>query len=497
MMQPTPNPPAWVADAVFYQIFPDRFARSDRVHKPGHLQQWGSAPTVNGFQGGDLLGVVEHLDHLEELGVNAIYLNPIFQSASNHRYHTYDYYQVDPLLGGNEALRALLDAAHARGIRVILDGVFNHASRGFWAFHHIMETGYESPYLDWFTIFGLPLHAYDGKEPNYEAWWGLPALPEFNIKNNEVREYLLAVGEHWVRFGIDGWRLDAPEEIEVAGFWEEFRQRVRAINPEAYLVGEIWHLAPEWVRGDRFDGVMNYPITLTALNFFAAHTLRTELSNKEYQLQPLTASGALQKLTQTFEAYPEAVHPAQLNILDTHDTPRFITAAGDDSNALHLAILMQMTLPGAPSIYYGTEVGLAGARDPDCRRAFPWDQRRWHQPTWEWTKAAVALRHAQPLLRHGRFTPIHGEEEVLAYMMSGDDASILVVFNADDAPATVELAIPAALTAGGVGEELWDVDITEGALRWGQAAVDDSGQKSLPLSLSLAPRSARVIKFGR
>jgi neopullulanase len=416
MTKITPNPPAWVADAIFYQIFPDRFARSARVHKPGHLQQWGSPPTRHGFQGGDLLGVVEHLDHLEELGVNAIYLNPVFKSASNHRYHTYDYFEVDPLLGGNAALRELLDAAHARGIRVILDGVFNHASRGFWAFHHIMETGLESPYIDWFTIYGFPLRAYDSSEkPNYAAWWGLPALPKFDINNSEVREYLLSVGEHWMRFGIDGWRLDVPEEITVPGFWEAFRQRVRAINPEAYLVGEIWHLAPQWVRGDRFDGLMNYPVGLTALDFFAARTLRTELGNgEEYPLQPLTASGALQRLIQVFKSYEPAVQRAHLNMMDSHDTPRALTAAGEDHSALHLAILMQMTLPGAPSIYYGTEVGLAGARDPDCRRAFPWDRRRWHQPTWEWTKAAVALRRAQPLLRHGRFTPIYGEEDVLA-----------------------------------------------------------------------------------
>ena len=493
----TPNPPAWVADAIFYQIFPDRFARSERVQKPGTLQQWGSPPTANGFQGGDLLGVVEHLDHLEALGVNAIYLNPVFQSASNHRYHTYDYHQVDPLLGGNEALRALLDAAHARGIRVILDGVFNHASRGFWAFHHIMETGPESPYLDWFTIYGFPLRAYDSKQkPNYAAWWNMPALPKFNIKNDDVREYLLAVGERWIRFGIDGWRLDVPDEITADGFWEEFRQRVRAINPEAYLVGEIWQSSPEWVRGDRFDGLMNYPVALTALNFFAARTLRREFSNFEYHLQPLTASGALQKLTRALEVYPPAVQRSQLNVLDTHDTPRFITAAGDDESALHLAILMQMTLPGAPSIYYGTEVGLAGARDPDCRRAFPWDERRWHRPTWDWTRAAVRLRREQPALRHGRFIPIHGDQEVLAYMMADETDHILVVFNADESPAAPSLQIPVNLVMNRAAETLWESDIkSEEGLQWGRAEPGEAGEMSVSLSLTLPARSARILKF--
>jgi neopullulanase len=166
-----PQTPAWVRDAVFYQIFPDRFARSAAVPKPRHLDEWGSAPTVHGYQGGDLLGVVEHLDYLQDLGANAIYFTPIFQSASNHRYHTHDYEKVDPMLGGNDALRQLVDAAHIRGIRVVLDGVFNHASRGFFQFHDIMENGSDSAYLDWFHVTKFPLNAYhQGEKPNYGAW---------------------------------------------------------------------------------------------------------------------------------------------------------------------------------------------------------------------------------------------------------------------------------------------------------------------------------------
>ncbi|MGO9814431.1 MAG: alpha-amylase family glycosyl hydrolase, partial [Isosphaeraceae bacterium] len=168
-----PQTPEWVRDAVFYQIFPDRFARSVTVSKPRHLDEWGAPPTYHGYQGGDLIGVVEHLDHLQDLGINAIYFTPVFQSASNHRYHTHDYEKVDPMLGGNAALRRLVDEAHARGIRVVLDGVFNHASRGFFQFHDIMENGPNSAYLDWFHISGFPLNAYDmDKKPNYRAWWG-------------------------------------------------------------------------------------------------------------------------------------------------------------------------------------------------------------------------------------------------------------------------------------------------------------------------------------
>ena len=188
-----PNTPEWVKHAVFYQIFPDRFARSQRIaHPPGiQFKPWGAPPKEQGFQGGDLLGIVDKLDYLQDLGINAIYLNPIFASASNHRYHTYDYYQVDPLLGGNNALRELLDEAHRRDIRIVLDGVFNHASRGFWAFHHILENGGNSPYLDWFIIYDWPLRPYSSdaeNPPNYAAWWNLPALPKFNINNPGVRK---------------------------------------------------------------------------------------------------------------------------------------------------------------------------------------------------------------------------------------------------------------------------------------------------------------------
>ena len=260
MATPPDRPPEWVADAVFYQIFPDRFARSGRVPQPGNLEPWGEPPTHHGYKGGDLIGIAERLDWIEELGANAIYLNPIFRSGSNHRYHTHDYFVVDPLLGGDVGFEQLIAACRARGIRVVLDGVFNHASRGFFPFHDIMENGARSPWIDWFHVDGFPMRAYDeDKPPNYAAWWGLHALPKFNTANPQVVDYLYAVGEYWARRGIDGWRLDVPNEISTPGFWEGFRQRVRAVNPDLYIVGEIWEHATDWIaRGDRFDATMNY-----------------------------------------------------------------------------------------------------------------------------------------------------------------------------------------------------------------------------------------------
>ena len=272
-----PQTPDWVRDAIFYQIFPDRFARSLTVPKPRHLDEWGAPPTYHGYQGGDLIGVVEHLDYLVDLGVNAIYFTPIFQSASNHRYHTHDYEKVDPMLGGNAALRRLIDEAHARGIRVVLDGVFNHASRGFFQFHDILENGPNSAYLDWFTVNEFPLNAYDAeKAPNYKAWWGLPALPKFNTDSPEVREFLWGIGRKWIEFGIDGWRLDVPNEIDDDDFWREFRRRVRAVNPEAYIVGEVWADAPRWLQGDMWDAVMNYQFTRACIAFFIGEDVNVE-----------------------------------------------------------------------------------------------------------------------------------------------------------------------------------------------------------------------------
>src|SRR5579883_3416343 len=321
-----PQTPEWVRDAVFYQIFPDRFARSVTVPKPRHLDEWGAPPTYHGYQGGDLIGVVEDLDYLVDLGINAVYFTPIFPSASNHRYHTHDYEKVDPMLGGNLALRRMIDEAHARGIRIVLDGVFNHASRGFFPFHDILENGPNSAYLDWFTVKAFPLHAYDAeKAPNYQAWWGLPALPKFNVESPDVREFLWGIGRSWIEFGIDGWRLDVPSEIDDDEFWREFRRRVRAINPEAYIVGEVWSDAPRWLQGDMWDAVMNYQFTRACLAFLVGERANIEDLSKT-SLHPPGPAGA-EAFRRAIERLLGLYHPhvtaVMLNLLDSHDTARF------------------------------------------------------------------------------------------------------------------------------------------------------------------------------
>ncbi len=427
--------PDWVKNAVFYQIFPDRFACSPQVPKPGHLDPWGAAPTYHGFQGGDLIGIVERLDYLDGLGVDALYLNPIFASTANHRYHTYDYFRVDPILGGNEALRTLIDAAHARGIRVILDGVFNHTSRGFFQFNHLLESGRESPYRDWFHVFNWPLNAYDEDRPaNYAAWWGMHALPKLNTSHPEVREFLWRVGTYWLEQGIDGWRLDVPNEIDDDHFWREFRRRCRTVNSDCYLVGEFWGEAHRWLQGDQFDGQMNYMFARAVLGFLAGERLnREDVGRCGYQHVP-TLSGyefarELERLSN--KLYRPDITLSNLNMLDSHDTPRLLTLANGDRQAVRLMVLTQMLAPGVPNIYYGTEIGLAGRHDPDCRRAFPWhDEASWDPDLRRDVGHYIRLRRRLPALRRGTFCVSFAHDKVVVFQRRYQGQTVLAAVNA-------------------------------------------------------------------
>lgn len=457
--------PEWVKHAVFYQIFPDRFARSPRTRQiPGTtLKPWGTPPAEQGFQGGDLRGIVDKLDYLQELGINALYLNPIFASASNHRYHTYDYLQIDPLLGGNDAFRELLDAAHARQMHVVIDGVFNHASRGFWAFHHILEAGGNSPYLDWFHVQDWPLRPYqhDAEHPiNYAAWWGLAALPKFNINNAGVREYLLDVSRYWIEFGADGWRLDVPEEISDATFWQSFRQATKAANPDAYLVGEIWNDASAWLQGDRFDGVMNYVFSRAALGFFAQNTLKTDYRPGGYELALLDAPAFAAQVEAMLAAHPWGITLTQLNLLDSHDTARVLWMVDGDEAALRLAVLLQMTLPGAPCVYYGSEIGMTGGTDPECRGALPWDKEaEWNTALRDFYRRAIALRHRFPALRIGGFETLYAQDGVYGFARELADEALIVLFNSNTTTARIDLPLGKSTGQTGTFQAVWNSGI--------------------------------------
>lgn len=439
--------PDWVKHSVFYQIFPDRFARSSRTpHARGlRFKTWGSPPDQQGFQGGCLRGVVDKLDYLQELGVNAIYLNPIFSSAANHRYHPFDYFQVDPLLGGDQALRELLDEAHKRRMRIVLDGVFNHASRGFWPFHHVLENGRDSPYLDWFKVRDWPLRPYHSDEqhhPNYEAWRDLPMLPKLNTDNPGVRDYILDVARYWIEFGIDGWRLDVPGDIDDDDFWREFRRIVKTANPDAYICGEIWEEAQRWLAGDQFDAVMNYLFSWSTMSFFGAETLRRDYEREHFTLDPLDPASFAKHIDYMHGLYDQAINQAQLNLLDSHDTARALWIMGEDKGALRLCALFQMTMPGAPCIYYGDEIGLSAADDPDCRGAFPWEaEASWDTELLAFYREATALRHRFPVLRTGSFQTLHAAGDVYVFGRHLGQSHAVVLFNRAGIAADVSIKL--------------------------------------------------------
>jgi len=498
--------PAWVRDAIFYQIFPDRFARSGKVTPDAEIESWDSPPTVHGFKGGDLHGVTERLDYLKNLGITAIYFCPIFASAANHRYHTYDYFQVDPLLGGNDALRQLIDAAHARDMKIVLDGVFNHASRGFWQFHHVLENGEASPYRNWFHF--EPAHL-SGKRPfqpypsesaaaalasgqgsyeaiGYSAWWNLPALPKFNTDCPAVREYLLSVATHWIEFGIDGWRLDVPNEIDDDDFWREFRRRVRAINPDAYIVGEVWGEAKRWLQGDMWDAVMNYQVTAACLGYFGGSKLDLEETRRPSSfshVKTLAANEFAEEISRVTAMYAPEVAASQLNLLDSHDMPRFLTCCSGDVSALKMAWLFLCTLPGAPCVYYGDEVGVNGRQDPDCRKGFPWEESAWNKEILDWYRQCIKFRTVNKIGRGGVPELVAAHGGVSVFKVTGSQAEFYVAFNC--ATESADMSLPAG-------------QFTSSQLRFashGQAQLDLTANQ--PPQLSLPARSALVASVKR
>jgi cyclomaltodextrinase / maltogenic alpha-amylase / neopullulanase len=455
--------PYWVQDAIFYHIFPDRFANGDTSNDPPNVQKWGAPPTIWGFQGGDLRGVLQHLDYLLDLGVNALYLNPIFMASSNHRYNTSDYFQIDPRLGTLVDFHALVEAVHKNNMRIILDGVFNHCGRGFFAFTDVLENSDRSAYKDWFYIKQFPLDAYDGdgNAQNYLGWWSHKSLPKLNTQNPKVREYIFSVARYWIEQGVDGWRLDVPNEIDDDGFWDEFRRVVKSANRDAYLTGEIWDVNPRWANNSHFDGLMNYPVKDALVALFQGRENTVQFG---------------ERIEALFKAYARENMFAMYVPLDSHDTERFKTLVGRDTKKLKLAFLFQMAFPGAPAIYYGDEIGMEGEKDPDNRRSFPWRESNWDQGLRQWVRMLIALRRRTPTLRRGEYVRLLAEDKLYAFARTLGEQNILVAMNASGQECRTE--IPCAV------------------LKWGEGRVVQSlidGQKfnitGGKLSLTLPPWS--------
>jgi cyclomaltodextrinase len=408
--------PYWVSDSIFYQIFPDRFANGNPTNDPPNVQKWGSAPTLWGFQGGDLRGIIRRLDYLLELGINAIYLNPIFLASSTHRYNTSDYYKIDPRLGDLVDFQALIDTAHRNNIRVILDGVFNHCGRGFFAFSDVLENNENSAYKDWFHIRRFPLDAYSpGEAQNYAGWWNHKSLPKFNTNHPEVRRYLLGVGRYWIDRGADGWRLDVPNEIDDDPFWEEFRDVVKQANRDAYILGEIWDGNPRWVNDKHCDGLMHYPLLETLISCLMQRVSILQFADR--------AEGLL-------KAYEHDNVYAMYLPLGSHDTERIYTALEQNLDKVKLAFFYQFSYPGAPAIYYGDEVGLEGGKDPDSRRAFPWDPAQWKGDLQPWVRELIAIRRERISLRRGDYIRLMADDETHVYAFArtlGEEKTVAII----------------------------------------------------------------------
>lgn len=383
-----PAPPAWVRDTVWYQIFPDRFCRSK-----GSANQtpWREGPVTNRERfGGDLPGITEKLDYLAELGVNGLYLNPVFAADSVHKYDTRDYTMVDPDFGTNTDLKRLVSEAHARGIRVMLDAVFNHCGARFAPWRDVVEKGPDSPYWDWFMVNRWPLDAKPGstRDGRYYSFAFAGNMPKLNTNNPAVIDYFGTLCESWVRdYGVDGIRFDVGNEISHR-MLKELRRRVRAIRPDVYLLGEIWHDASPWLEGDEYDAVMNYPLQQAVKDFFADSAR--------------TAGELAEQLYRCLHLYRCQTTEVLFNLMDSHDTDRLFTrSCSDDAFFQQLALLF--TLPGSPCIYYGTEVALPGGHDPDCRRCMPWDKMNTteNQQRIDQLRRLIALRRTLPELRDG------------------------------------------------------------------------------------------------
>ena len=411
--------PEWVKDAVFYQIFPERFANGDPSNDPKGALPWGSTePTPANFFGGDLQGVIDHLDYLSELGINAIYFTPLFKATTNHKYDTEDYMMLDPQFGDKDTLKKLVDLCHERGIRVLLDAVFNHSGRTFAPFVDVQKNGENSKYKDWFHVRSLPLEVVDGI-PTYDTFAFEPLMPKLNTENPEVKEYLLKAAEYWIKeTGIDGWRLDVANEVSHQ-FWREFRQVVKKAKPDAYILGEVWHESSIWLEGDQFDAVMNYPFTNAVLDFFINRTVDAE----QFSFM----------LGKQLAGYPRQASDVAFNLLDSHDTARLLTQAKGDKRLMKLAALFQFTYSGTPCIYYGDEIGMDGGHDPGCRKCMEWDENKQDNDLFTFYQKLIRLRKGHTALRTGFFQILTAEHNggKLAYLREDDHERIVVLVNND------------------------------------------------------------------
>lgn len=436
---PDSKTPDWYKDSIIYQIFPDRFYNGNACNTLTSSKKntfiysnWYDKPMyikdINGeilrwdFYGGNLKGIIKKLDYLEELGINLIYLNPIFKAASNHRYDTGDYMKIDEVLGTEEDFKELISLAKDRGINIILDGVFNHTGRDskyFNKFNNYDSTGAynskDSEFYDWYTFYNFP--------DDYDSWWGIKDLPCVNEMSSSFINYIIknedSVIAHWMKCGIKGWRLDVADELP-GKFLEALRKRCHDIDEEAVVLGEVWEDATnkisydkrrEYMSGRELDSVTNYSFRNILLDYFSGK-INTE------------------KVIRLFESmkenYPKENFYALTNILSTHDVERIITMC-KDKKIFKLMVVLQMTFPGVPLIYYGDEVGVEGGKDPDNRRTYPWGKE--DEGLLKFYKILTGLRKNNKVLSRGEFSQRNLNDNVYSFVRSYEEDKIIVLVN--------------------------------------------------------------------
>ncbi|HYF95221.1 MAG TPA: glycoside hydrolase family 13 protein [Symbiobacteriaceae bacterium] len=434
--------PDWLRTTVFYQIFPDRFANGNPSNDPKRNRlKWGDRPHRESQAGGDLEGIRQKLGYLRELGIGGIYLTPIFKSPTNHKYDTTDYYRIDPAFGTNAEFKQLVSAVHAHGMRFLLDAVFNHSGREWFAFKDVIKKGADSRYADWF--YNLHAHPVDPERCNYETFSNnVASMPKLNTANPGLQKYLLNVATHWIReAGIDGWRLDVANEVN-HGFWRAFRTAVKGARPDAWILGEIWHEASEWLQGDEFDSVMNYPWREATLAF-----LKGELDAVEYD----------RVLTCLRFSHPHEVSRGLLHLLGSHDTTRVRTELGSREKAAQAAVLL-LTSPGVPLVYYGDEIGMEGGEDPDCRRCYPWhDAAQQDREMLSLYRKLIGLRRTYPWLNDGDWETFAADPAtgLLGYRRGPETkGGLYVVINNSGHPIAVTIPTETALVDLLAGEML-------------------------------------------
>lgn len=409
--------PDWVHDAVVYNIFPDSFATSHKSISLKASQMDFHGQTVCGKLGGTLQGITQNVDYLKELGINCVYVNPIFAAGEYHKYDLLDYFHVDPVFGGDEAFREMVDTLHANGIRIIIDGVFNHCGWHFFAFEDVVNNQEKSKYCKWFYHLEFPVERPEIPDsyPTYACFAYERMMPKLDTSNPEVQDYFCRVGRYWIEeFGIDGWRLDVASEVN-DGFWRKFRETVKKVNPDALLIGEVWETARHWLQGDMFDSTMNYDFRKHCNLFFAE--------------QSIDAEEFAGRITDMLMRYRLQMVPAQLNLLDSHDVSRFLSLCGGDTARYQLAILFLMTFVGMPTIFYGDELGIQGIQEEKYRHPMPWNAG--NIALWDFFRRAIAMRHALPALRRGDFQTISAAQgsKLLIYARNLEDQRATICIN--------------------------------------------------------------------